>query len=301
MTDPMDLVRQFFEAVNRSDAAAVTALYHDDCIAEYVFTDDEQVHEGVARVREGWAAEFVRFAGAGAGARRVEVDRIAGMETGWGWARADWRSVLREAGGAERHVSGYSHFWVEGGLIRRHRSIRTDTGSRFRDDGTAKPTPGAGSPSSREYPTKPIVGVGAVVLTDDGQVVLVKRRYEPLAGQWSLPGGRLELGETLEAGTAREIREETGLVVDVGPVVEVFDRILVDEAGRVRYHFVLIDYLCRPRAGTLMAGSDVSDVALVEAGAIGPYRLTEKSQAVIQRAVGMWRPLSHSPIPPISH
>jgi 8-oxo-dGTP diphosphatase len=314
MTDPMDVVRRFFDAVNRSDAGAVAALYHPDCIVEYVFTDDDRVHEGVAQVRDRWDAEFARFAGAGEGARRVEVDRIAGMETGWGWARADWRSVLREHGGAERHVSGYSHFWVEDGLIRRHRTIRhdtgdeteTDTGSRFREDETAKPTPGVGfgstsAPSTREYPAKPIVGVGAVILADDGRVVLVKRRYEPLAGQWSLPGGRLEVGETLEAGTAREIREETGLVVDVGPVVEVFDRILVDEAGRVRYHFVLIDYLCRPRAGTLLAGSDVDEVAFVEAGAIGPYRLTEKSQAVIQRAVGMWRPLSHSPNPPISH
>ena len=79
---------------------------------------------------------------------------------------------------------------------------------------------------SRTYPERPIVGVGAVILVD-GKVVLIKRRFEPLAGQWSLPGGTLEVGESLEAGTAREILEETGLVVEVGPVIEVFDRILV--------------------------------------------------------------------------
>jgi len=251
MTDPMDLVRRFFDAVNRSDTGAVIALYHPACILEYVFTDDLQVREGVAEVREGWAAEFAQYAGACAGGRRLEVDRIAGIETGWGWARADWRSTLRAADGVERHDSGYSHFWVEDGLIRRHRSVRNDAGHCFPHAETAKTTPGVVLPSSREYPARPIVGVGAVIVMDDRRVVLVKRRYEPLAGQWSLPGGRLEVGETLEAGTRREIREETGLAVEVGPVVEVFDRNLVDEAGRVRYHFVLVDYLCRPVGGRL--------------------------------------------------
>jgi ADP-ribose pyrophosphatase YjhB (NUDIX family) len=100
----------------------------------------------------------------------------------------------------------------------------------------------------------------------DGNVVLIKRRYEPLAGQWSLPGGTLEVGETLEAGAAREILEETGLVVEVGPVIEVFDRILVDPDQRVRYHFVLIDYLCRPIGGALQHGSDVDAVTLADPG-----------------------------------
>ncbi len=98
-------------------------------------------------------------------------------------------------------------------------------------------------PSDREYPSRPIVGVGAVILVSPDEarrlgwatplsepgVVLVKRRFEPLAGQWSLPGGAVEVGETLEAGVAREIVEETGLTVDVGPIVEVFDRIFRDE------------------------------------------------------------------------
>ena len=137
---------------------------------------------------------------------------------------------------------------------------------------------------SRDYPNRPIVGVGAVILIDEG-VVIVKRRFEPLAGQWSLPGGTLELGETLEAGTAREVVEETGLVVDVGPVVEVFDRILIDESGSVRYHFVLVDYLCRPRGGTLRAGTDVDDVVRADFGSLDRYRLTEKARMVIDRAI----------------
>jgi 8-oxo-dGTP diphosphatase len=139
---------------------------------------------------------------------------------------------------------------------------------------------------SRSYPERPIVGVGAVVIVD-GKVVLIRRRYEPLAGQWSLPGGTLEVGETLEAGAAREILEETGLVVEVGPVIEVFDRILVDQDHRVRYHFVLIDYLCRPIGGALQHGSDVDDVTLADPAALERYGLTAKATAIIRRALQM--------------
>jgi ADP-ribose pyrophosphatase YjhB (NUDIX family) len=123
------------------------------------------------------------------------------------------------------------------------------------------------------------------VIVDDGRVVLIKGNAEPLAGRWSLPGGTLELGESLEAGVAREIREETGLEVAVGPVVDVFDRILLDTDGRVRYHFVLIDYLCRPIGGSLVAGSDVADAVLADPGALAPFRLTPKAISVIDRAL----------------
>jgi 8-oxo-dGTP diphosphatase len=133
----------------------------------------------------------------------------------------------------------------------------------------------------------PIVGVGAVILVPDGRVVLIKRRYEPLAGQWSIPGGKLELGETLEAGTAREALEETGLVVEVGPLIEVCDRILMDETGQVGYHFVLVDYLCRLVGGTPVAGSDAEAVTLADPAALSPYELTPKAQSVIARAVQM--------------
>jgi mutator protein MutT len=140
----------------------------------------------------------------------------------------------------------------------------------------------------REYPARPIVGVGAVIVRD-GRVVIVRRRYEPLAGRWSLPGGTLELGETLEAGVAREMQEETGLDVEVGPVIEVFDRILLDADRRVQYHFVLVDYLCRPIGGELRAGSDVDDAVFVDPVGLGPYDLTTKARAVIDRALELAR------------
>jgi len=138
--------------------------------------------------------------------------------------------------------------------------------------------------ASSLYPSSPIVGVGAVIV-QDGKVVLIKRRYEPLAGQWSLPGGRLELGETLEAGVAREMVEETGLAIDVGPVIEVFDRILLDQERRVRFHYVLIDYLCRPLGGTLQAGSDVDAAIFVVPSDLVRYQLTGKTLAVIERGL----------------
>lgn len=136
----------------------------------------------------------------------------------------------------------------------------------------------------RQYPERPIVGVGGVIV-DAGQVVLIRRRYEPLAGRWSLPGGTLEVGETLEAGLAREMLEETGLAVDVGPVIEVFDRILLDDEQRVRYHFVLIDYLCWPVGGRLCAGSDVDAAVLVNPAELAQYDLTAKATAVIARGL----------------
>ena len=137
---------------------------------------------------------------------------------------------------------------------------------------------------SRQYPERPIVGVGAVIV-EAGKVLLVKRRYEPLAGRWSIPGGTLELGETLEDGVAREMREETGLEIEVGPVIEVFDRIMFDAERRVRYHFVLVDYLCWPIAGDLQAGSDVDEAVLVDPEGLDAYDLTAKARAVIARAL----------------
>ena len=140
---------------------------------------------------------------------------------------------------------------------------------------------------TRSFPARPVVGIGAVAFVEDGRVVLVKRRFEPLAGRWSLPGGGLEVGETLEAGVAREMREETGLDVDVGAQVETFDRIVLDPDGQVRYHFVLVDYLCEVVGGTLAAGGDAADAVLVHPDALEPYGLAGKTRAVISRAVTM--------------
>ena len=282
MTDALDVVRAFYRAVNRGDASSVAALYDADCIVEHVFTGDEAMRRGRGPVAAGWAEEFAAYAGALPGGHRVDVSRIAGIETGWGWVRSEWVAALRHEGEAgERYLTGHSHFWIEDGLIVRHRSV----GRRV----PALEPRAPAAVSAREYPSRPVVGVGAVTVTETGTIVLVKRRHEPLAGQWSLPGGMLELGETLEAGAAREMLEETGLVVEVGPVVEVFDRILVDDEGRVRYHFVLVDYLCRPRGGVPAAGSDVDDVALVDPAAVAGYAVTEKVRAVVARAMTLNR------------
>ncbi len=114
----------------------------------------------------------------------------------------------------------------------------------------------------REFPQAPLVGVGAVVV-DEGRVLLVRRGSEPLKGHWTLPGGMLEVGETLAAGVAREVREETGLEVEPVELVELLDRIH-REGGRVRYHYVIADYLCRVTGGELRAASDADAVRWVE-------------------------------------
>ena len=140
----------------------------------------------------------------------------------------------------------------------------------------------------RAYPDRPFVGVGAVIV-DAGRVLLVRRRTEPLAGQWSLPGGAVELGETLEGCVAREMAEETGLVVAVGPVIEVFDRITHDAEGRVQFHYVLVDYLCWPVAGEVQAGSDADAAAFVEPSGLAAYGLTRHAMEVIERALRLDR------------
>jgi 8-oxo-dGTP diphosphatase len=143
---------------------------------------------------------------------------------------------------------------------------------------------------TRKYPNRPFVGIGGVIV-HEGRVVLVKRRFEPLAGQWSIPGGAVETGETLESCVAREMMEETGFTVEVGPVVEVLDRISHDDEGRVTYHFVLIDYLCRPIGGELRAGSDVAEAVLVEPSELGQFELTPIATSVIEKALEMARDL----------
>src|SRR4030095_10178119 len=128
---------------------------------------------------------------------------------------------------------------------------------------------------SREYPDRPFVGVGAVIVDEAARVLLVKRRFEPLAGQWSLPGGAVDVGETLQACVIREMREETGLEVEVGPVIEVFDRIMHDADGRVQYHYVLVDYVCRPVGGSLRPATDVADATWVAHEDFPDFRLTD--------------------------
>ena len=141
---------------------------------------------------------------------------------------------------------------------------------------------------TRKYPDRPYVGVGAVIVAE-GKVVIVKRKFDPLAGQGSLPGGGVELGETLEESIVREMLEETGLDIEVGPVIEVFDRITRDDDGGVKYHFVLVDYLCWPVGGELRASSDVADARFVDPSELPHYNLTKKANEVIARALELDR------------
>jgi len=115
----------------------------------------------------------------------------------------------------------------------------------------------------REYPESPLVGVGAVIVDhhgEDHRVLLIRRGQPPLLGEWSLPGGVLECGETLREAVVREAREETGFVVETGEMLGVYERVIRDDERRVRYHYVLIDFLCRPVGGDLKAGSDAAAV-----------------------------------------
>jgi 8-oxo-dGTP diphosphatase len=118
----------------------------------------------------------------------------------------------------------------------------------------------------REFPECPIIGVGAVIV-DRNRVLLVQRGREPSKGKWSLPGGGRELGESLTDGLAREVTEETGLIVETVELIELLERIVKQpdsEGGRIRYHYVIADYLCRVAGGELHAGSDADAVRWVE-------------------------------------
>lgn len=140
--------------------------------------------------------------------------------------------------------------------------------------------------STRRYPERPIVAVGAVVWTGSA-VVLVRRGREPLRGAWSLPGGVVELGESLEDALRREVLEETGLTVDVGALLVVLDRISRDASGRVEFHYVIVDYCCRVRGGELLAGDDVSEVALAKPEALEAYGLSGAVLDVIRRGLAL--------------
>ena len=138
----------------------------------------------------------------------------------------------------------------------------------------------------RDYPDRPIVGVGAVVV-QNGQALVVRRATEPLKGEWSIPGGMLELGEKLRDGIAREVLEETGLIVEVGEVLDVFDSIFPDVAGKTQYHYVLIDFVCYPTAGLLQASSDVSDAKWVSAEEASQLGMKSATVGVICKALSI--------------
>ena len=136
----------------------------------------------------------------------------------------------------------------------------------------------------RDYPEHPIIGVGAVIV-EGGRALLVRRATEPLKGDWSVPGGMLELGEKLRDGVRREALEETGVRVEPGEVLVVFDSIFTDGLGKTQYHYVLIDYLCRVISGEAQAGSDVSDVRWVSLEALPAMGLREPVDQVVRKGL----------------
>lgn len=153
--------------------------------------------------------------------------------------------------------------------------------------------------SSREYPERPLVGVGGVVI-EDGRALLIRRASEPLRGEWSIPGGMLELGETLQEGCARELLEETGLKVRVLELIEVFERIVYAETqtasigaatkiSRPRYHYVIADYLCERISGEHLAASDVTEVEFATEDELPRFNLTPTARRILHKAFAMRR------------
>jgi 8-oxo-dGTP diphosphatase len=125
--------------------------------------------------------------------------------------------------------------------------------------------------------------VGAIIIEGE-RVLMVERGREPLAGYWSLPGGVLEVGETLAEAVKREVWEETGLLIEPVEIVEIFERVIRDEAGAVEYHYVLVDYRCTVVGGELLAADDAYAVAWIERGRLAEYRITEGTVPVIEKA-----------------
>jgi len=136
----------------------------------------------------------------------------------------------------------------------------------------------------RKYPDNPLVGVGAVIIGED-RVILIRRGKEPGYGKWSIPGGAVKLGESLREALVREVREETGLEVEVGPMLEVLDRIVKDNRGRVAYHYVLVDYVCSVCGGRLIPDTDALEVCWVSKDELECFDLPSITQKIIGKAL----------------
>jgi 8-oxo-dGTP diphosphatase len=136
----------------------------------------------------------------------------------------------------------------------------------------------------REYPEHPLIGVGAVIVRH-GRALLIRRGQAPLVGEWSLPGGVLECGETLREAAIREAKEETGLTVEVGEMLGVYERVIRSDDGRVRYHYVMIDFLCRPVSGEPKAGSDATQVGWFCAEDLAALGMTRDATDVVMKGL----------------
>jgi 8-oxo-dGTP diphosphatase len=134
----------------------------------------------------------------------------------------------------------------------------------------------------REYPDHPLVGIGVIII-ENGRVLLIKRGQPPLMGEWSIPGGMLELGETVREAAVREAHEETGLTVEPGELLGVFDRVIHDEQNRVRYHYVLIDFLCNRISGEVQAAGDADDAQWFTQEEVAKLSLAKDTAEVVRR------------------
>jgi ADP-ribose pyrophosphatase YjhB (NUDIX family) len=137
----------------------------------------------------------------------------------------------------------------------------------------------------REFPECPLIGVGAVIV-EDGRALLIRRGTPPLLGEWSLPGGVLECGESLRDAVVREVHEETGLTVEVGEMLGVYERVIRADDGRVRYHYVLIDFLCRRIAGEMKAGSDAAEAGWFRREELPALKLAYDADDVVRKGLG---------------
>jgi 8-oxo-dGTP diphosphatase len=152
----------------------------------------------------------------------------------------------------------------------------------------------AETPIEREYPHAPLIGVGALILDGD-RIVLARRGKEPSCGEWSIPGGLVHLGETLQEAVVREAMEETGLQVEPQHLIELLERIFPDENGRIQYHYVLADFSCKVVGGKLEAGSDASEVMWADACRLEDFNLAPITLKVIRKALKLKHELYGNP------